>query len=608
MAAYKDLIGQKITKVTSNPSEPKTGQMWYNSTTQSLKALGIIEAMTSGTSMSNTRGQNGTAHNGTQNAALSVAGNNQGGPLVNNNSEEYNGSGWTSGGTYPISSFGTYGSGVQTAALFSGGRTGSPPFPVTNTSASYNGTSFGAEGNLNQARQSAGCFGATENASIAAGGHNAPGNYTDTEEYNGSAWTTVPATFPSQDNMGAAGVQTAGIANTQGGTGTFLFDGSTWTGGPSMNTARSSLNQAMMGLTQDAVVALGANPSANNAIENYDGTSWTTSTATLGTGRAQSASSGSNTAGVLFGGTTTAYVAVTEEYNRSGNVITAAAWSSGTNYPGNIMYAGSAGNKNAAVVFGGSTAPPSSSNRTAATNNYDGTSWTGGGAMPGVTMLMANLGTQTAAGSFGGTIPTGDTNISSGYEYDGSSWTSGGSIGSAGYSAAGFGTQTAGVIAGGSGDTDYAATYDGSSWTAKNNLSTGRYYCAGTGTTTAGIVMGGQSPPGARTANTETFDGTSWTEVGNLITAKRSQSGGGDSATDALLWAGYVGSDSNTMEGYDGTSWSTRPSLAISKRNRAGSGGSTNAIATGGINPVVNSVEEFTGETTSLNVKTLTQS
>ena len=29
MAAYKDLVGQKITKVTSNPGEPKTGQMWY---------------------------------------------------------------------------------------------------------------------------------------------------------------------------------------------------------------------------------------------------------------------------------------------------------------------------------------------------------------------------------------------------------------------------------------------------------------------------------------------------------------------------------------------------------------------------------------------------
>ena len=41
MAAYKDLVGQKITKVTSNPPEPKTGQMWYNSTDGKLKGLGI---------------------------------------------------------------------------------------------------------------------------------------------------------------------------------------------------------------------------------------------------------------------------------------------------------------------------------------------------------------------------------------------------------------------------------------------------------------------------------------------------------------------------------------------------------------------------------------
>ena len=46
MAAYKDLVGQKIT-VTSNPSEPKTGQMWYNSTDGKLRGLGIVEAFSS---------------------------------------------------------------------------------------------------------------------------------------------------------------------------------------------------------------------------------------------------------------------------------------------------------------------------------------------------------------------------------------------------------------------------------------------------------------------------------------------------------------------------------------------------------------------------------
>ena len=47
MAAYKDLVGQKITKVTSNPGEPKTGQMWYNSTSGSLKGLSVVKAFTS---------------------------------------------------------------------------------------------------------------------------------------------------------------------------------------------------------------------------------------------------------------------------------------------------------------------------------------------------------------------------------------------------------------------------------------------------------------------------------------------------------------------------------------------------------------------------------
>jgi hypothetical protein len=48
--------------------------------------------------------------------------------------------------------------------------------------------------------------------------------------------------------------------------------------------------------------------------------------------------------------------------------------------------------------------------------------------------------------------------------------------------------------------------------------------------------------------------------------------------------------------------------MAISKRNRAGSGGTSSAIATGGINPVVNSVEEFTDVTETVTAKTLTTS
>ena len=72
MAAYKDLVGQKITKVTSNPGEPKTGQMWYNSTNGKLRGLGVLEAWTSSAPMSTAMDQLGGT--GTQTAALAGAG------------------------------------------------------------------------------------------------------------------------------------------------------------------------------------------------------------------------------------------------------------------------------------------------------------------------------------------------------------------------------------------------------------------------------------------------------------------------------------------------------------------------------------------------------
>ena len=51
MSSYKEIVGQKITKVSSDPSDPKTGQMWYNSTTGTLRGIAIVEAWASGNSI-----------------------------------------------------------------------------------------------------------------------------------------------------------------------------------------------------------------------------------------------------------------------------------------------------------------------------------------------------------------------------------------------------------------------------------------------------------------------------------------------------------------------------------------------------------------------------
>ena len=47
MATYRSIVGHKINNVSSDPAEPLTGQMWYNSTTGTLRGLGIVESFTS---------------------------------------------------------------------------------------------------------------------------------------------------------------------------------------------------------------------------------------------------------------------------------------------------------------------------------------------------------------------------------------------------------------------------------------------------------------------------------------------------------------------------------------------------------------------------------
>ena len=126
MAAYKDLVGQKITKVTSNPGEPKTGQMWYNSTDGKLRGLGILEATRSATPMINKKSLYGFGV-GTSTAGLTVAGIDDSTYL--SVCEEWNGSGWAAGGAYPTARYSAGTAGTQTAAIAYCGRISPSPGP-----------------------------------------------------------------------------------------------------------------------------------------------------------------------------------------------------------------------------------------------------------------------------------------------------------------------------------------------------------------------------------------------------------------------------------------------------------------------------------------------
>ena len=112
------------------------------------------------------------------------------------------------------------------------------------------------------------------------------------------------------------------------------------------------------------------------------------------------------------------------------------------------------------------------------------------------------------------------------------------------------------------------------------------------------------------------FDGTSFSAGGNLSSATTESHMSAGSQTAGLLAGGYKApgpAASVQTEAYDGTAWSTRASMSTARGGGAGLGStsvSTAALAGGGNNPGgdINSTEEFTGETTAANVKTITTS
>ena len=608
MTTYRKIHGRSIQAVTTDPTEDVAeGQLWYNTTTDTFKSVLTSFAFRSTTSLPSGRDY-GTGGGATQNASW-VAGGEEGSTKINttydyNGSgwtqsgnmgdarirmalgnmgpqtaglgvggyspgivtgvEEYDGSTWTSGTSLPGALQQAGGAGPQTANIILGG--GNPT-----TSLSYNGSSWSSEGSSSEAFAYYGLAGANSEACLAFyGAEGPPGtNRTTGEEYNGTSWTTVVGTLPNQGNSGGAtGTVTSAI-----------FAGNSTT------------------------------------VRSYDGTSITLEPA-MTQSRGNGYIGGTATSGITSGGSAPGSTANCEEFDKSINTITAAAWASGGALTAGARR-GLASGKNsqtltAGLVFGGGGNPYSGLG--VKTEEYDGTSFTAGGDLNTYRYTLGGAGSQTAGLGFGGYVypPAQSSNATE--EYDGSSWTSVNNMSDARQSMGSFGTQTAAIAtAGYSKPTttvlNTTLSYDGTNWTALSspaNVNTTRSGLAGSGTQTAGLATGGNSSPYKQT---EEWDGSAWTNQNSTINEHKNvinqQLG---IQTNALICSGGPPNTTST-EGYDGTTWSTRPNMASARYEAAAGGSATSGFVAGGFTSTnVTTTEEFTGETTALNVKTLPQS
>ena len=76
MATYYGTYGQKVQYLASDPSDPQTGQVWYNSTSAVLKVRSVTtsSAWAAGGNLNTARTEIAGAGDGTQTSALASGG------------------------------------------------------------------------------------------------------------------------------------------------------------------------------------------------------------------------------------------------------------------------------------------------------------------------------------------------------------------------------------------------------------------------------------------------------------------------------------------------------------------------------------------------------
>ena len=322
MATYKGISGFNIKSLASDPSNLVEGEIWFNSTSGTLKVSPILPGTwaSGGTVPQIVRGG---GCGGTQTAAWYAGGLQYPGD-TKNKTWEYDGSTWTEVNTIPSNFFNGGSTGPLTAGLLAGTAAGYG----TNTQVfEYDGTNWAAGGSLSPigpAYSGGTCLGLQTAAILIGGDGDPPTGVTTAVDYDGSSWTSgvaAPATVygAAGDGPNTAGWMAGGSGPGMPTTATKEFDGSSWTDSGVMGTARASGQNAGYGPTNAAVYAgAGIWPAVITTAEVYNGTSWS-ATGSLSVarsyGQSSSQSAGSQT-GFVVGGATApaANTDATEEF------------------------------------------------------------------------------------------------------------------------------------------------------------------------------------------------------------------------------------------------------------------------------------------------------
>ena len=327
MATYKEIHGTNIEVLSSDPSNPVNGQIWYNTTSNVVKGF-----------------------------------------LINAGS-------WSSAPNVATNRVYVGGCGSRTSALLFGGS------DQATTTQSWNNTAWSSAPALNTGRRNMGSAGASNTSGLSVGGYTQAGPTTElanVESYNGS-WTNQTALPSIRGKMGGAG--TATLALMAGGEPTpnaqivQTYNGS-WTTNPSLNSGRKQIYG--WGTSSSCVMAGGRNNdgpgSSNNTTEYYNGSSWTSGPTLLvakyGAGMTQCGGT-NNGSGYIAGGSNQA---LTPTNLNSTQTWDGTSWTAVGNLLTSLNGAGGGGSPSSGIIGGGTNDESGTANQAASTTFASGPS------------------------------------------------------------------------------------------------------------------------------------------------------------------------------------------------------------------------------------------
>ena len=308
MSEYKGIQGNKVRNYTSDPDNPKEGQVWYNETSNTLKVSSLTSSGSWATGGSLNTGRRSMGGAGvSSSSALGFGGNSPGGDFANTAS--YNGSSWTEVADLNTARGNAGGDGTQTSALFFGGT----PNPAKTETELWNGSSWTEVADLNTGRSGLAGAGADNTSALAFGGLGTPpgaSKYALAESWNGSSWTEVGDLNTARNNLMGFGIKSSAIAN--GGEAvpgyvafTESWNDTSWTEVADSNFQRSSGGTAGTNNTSGLIFG-GYDHSPTdlrtNKTELWNGTSWSEQADLTGAGFTSMAGAGTASSAIAFGG------------------------------------------------------------------------------------------------------------------------------------------------------------------------------------------------------------------------------------------------------------------------------------------------------------------